>query len=159
MTPAEKGRQTWKQNIEKIPGFSSMLQDNRLQGGIEAFENANDAESRNDFDNARRYYWSAEECFRQVNTLSNGTFAEILNHVHSCYLDFAIHRDPIFKQCIAEVAKVIASTPGILQTDTYALLSVSKENAGYCLRFADEAGMIKRTKKGRSYQLWNIEES
>jgi predicted transcriptional regulator len=56
---------------------------------------------------------------------------------------------------MTEVRDVIAKTPGILQSDIYTSLSVSKENVGYSLRVGDEAGLIKRTKKGRSYQLWN----
>jgi len=155
MTPEEKGQQTWKQNIEKIAGLSDTLKDDRLANGIIALDNANAFKSRGDFDSARQAYWQAEECFRQANTLANGAFLEGLKYAHSCYLDFAINTDPVFKQCMTEVRDVIAKTPGILQSDIYTSLSVSKENAGYSLRFGDEAGLIKRTKKGRSYQLWN----
>lgn len=155
MTPEEKGRKTWKANLEKDhPGLTSILKDQRLATAKKALEDAEHFETRGDFDAARHAYFAAYESCRQYDTLTNGGANAMVEHSHARYMDFAINRDPIFKKCMSEVNTLLERNPGMLQTELYPDLSVSKEDAGYCLRFADEAGIIRREKKGRTYQLW-----
>lgn len=155
MDPTEKGRITWKANVERIPGKAEELRDDRLAGAKSALAFAEQCEARGDFDGARQGYFAAEQCCLTYHTLTNDGAGAMLEVAHARYRDFALNRDPVFKRCMEEVAVLLGRQPGILQTDLYPELSVSKEDVAYCLRFAAEAGQIRRVKKGRTYQVWN----
>lgn len=62
--------------------------------------------------------------------------------------------DPLYRDCMAVVRPLVAARPGLRQTELYAHLPVSVEDARYVLYFAAELGHVFRRKKGNSYEVF-----
>lgn len=120
---------------------------------------ARQAEAKGDYFGARMEYLKSVESLRQA-----GDDIE-LEKATKEYGAF-VQRDPVFAQLISILWPVIQSNPGILQSDItkqaesveWARLykynrPIAKEDIYYALYFAEKFGKIKRTKKGRSYEL------
>lgn len=145
---------TWKANLARIPGKIEELRQNRLVEAGLALERAARYEAGQDIDGARQAYSAAEEFSKQYHTLTDNGAAAMVANAHAQFLDFAVNRDPVFKQCVLEVLAIVEEQPCILQTDLYPRLSMGRELAGYAMRFASEVRVIRREKAGRSYQVW-----
>jgi len=79
-----------------------------------------------------------------------------------------VQRDPMFEALLSKLLlPIIQGHPGILQSDIVKRTEskdwselysynrpIAKEDIYYALYFAEKFGRIKRTKKGRSYELW-----
>lgn len=121
---------------------------------------ARQAEKRKDYLGARMEYLKCVESWKQA-----GDNAELENATEE-YEAF-VRRDPIFEALLSELLlPIIQAHPGILQSnlakraesndwsDLYSYnRPVAREDIYYALYFADKFGKIKRTKKGRSYEL------
>ena len=121
---------------------------------------AREAENQKDYLRARIEYMKCVESLRQAgNTIE-------LEKTTKEYEDF-VKRDPIFKVLISGLLPIIRSNSGIVQseitknaasTDWMALYNynrpMAKEDIYYALYFADKFGIIRRVKKGKSYELY-----
>ncbi|RMF14190.1 MAG: hypothetical protein D6761_09840, partial [Candidatus Dadabacteria bacterium] len=65
---------------------------------------------------------------------------------------FAMH-NPNFIGIWKDVRKVIAENPGILQTELYKMVPYDREQVRYVTYFAEESGLLKRERSGRTYSL------
>jgi len=150
----DKGRATWKENLERNhPEVAHALRDQRFVTAIDSIDQAHECEQRGDFMMARTAYMRAVESLSQYDTLTNGSSADSVAFLKKEYQEFVVERDPFFKEYLSDLLPIIKANPGILQTELYPKTSVEKSNVSYCLYFADAAGIIKRVKKGRTYQL------
>ena len=150
----EKGRETWKKNLET--DHPKIVNELLLQRGSSApteFSMALECEKDGDPMGARLHYMKAVESITQFNTLSDNSIAKEVEAYKKAYCDFAVKRDPLFKSYLAALLPIVTNTPGILQTELYIKTTLDKSDISYCLYFAAEAGIIKREKKGRTYQL------
>jgi hypothetical protein len=150
----DKGRMTWKANLERDhPERVEILKGQRLAAATVLSHQAAACERAGDFLGARRAYTSAVESVTQYDTLTGGSVAEMVSRFKTAYEEFALGRDPLFKQYLAALLPIIRANPGILQTDLYSRTSLEKADVSYCLYFAGAGGLVKRTKKGRTYEL------
>jgi hypothetical protein len=150
----DKGRQTWKENLEREhPELVGTLKDQRLATAKQMISQAESSERSGDFLSVRQQYAAAVEAITQYNTLTDGSVASIVEAIKEEYKQFVLERDPLFKNYIDVLLPIIKANPGILQTDLYAKTTIEKSDVGYCLYFADAGGLVKREKKGRTYQL------
>jgi hypothetical protein len=155
----DKGRATWKENIERDhPELANVLKDQRLATAKAMIAKAESDERAGDFLAARRDLSSAVESITQYDTLTNGSVSELVKAFKDEYKDFALTRDPLFKKYLEELLPIIKKTPGVLQTELYGKTALDKVDVSYCLYFADAGGIVRREKKGRSYQLSVIAE-
>ena len=126
----------------------------------ESLSRARQAESNGDFLAARMDYLKCVESLKQAHDDAG------LQTATEEY-DAFVRRDPIFKALISGLLPFIHSNPGILQSDITQKVEslnwanlyrsnrpLAKEDIYYALYFAGKFGMIKRIKKGRSYELW-----
>lgn len=68
--------------------------------------------------------------------------------------DFAA-LDPLFKRVLEVVLPAVSQSPGLKQTEAYALLpDLDKETVRYVLYYAHVLALIERKKKGSTYQLF-----
>lgn len=120
---------------------------------------AREAEKRGDFLAARMEYLKCVESWKQAGETGKKEDAE------KEYEAF-VKRDPLFKALLSILVPMIKANPGVLQSDIaknaeatdWATLynykrQVAKDDIYYTLYFAEKFGKIKRTKKGRSYEL------
>ena len=150
----DKGRATWKENLERDhPELVGILKDQRLALAKMHFDRAEAFERSGDFLAARRSFTGAVESITQYDTLTNGSVAGAVSLFKRAYQEFALQRDPLFKQYLAALLPIIKANPGILQTELYGKTSLEKSDVSYCLYFADVGGIVNREKKGRTYQL------
>ncbi len=124
-------------------------------------EKAKEAERAGDYLAARVNYMKCMEDLKR-----SGAPEEVILYAQQEYDNF-VRRDPIFKELLSRLILIIEKNPGILQSeitrqfdsmDWPALYSydrpVAKDDIYYALYFAARFGIIKRLKKGRSYQLF-----
>jgi hypothetical protein len=124
---------------------------------------AREAEKRGDFLGARVSYMKYVECWKQAN--QTGGYDGELQKAMQEYEGF-VRRDPIFAKLISSLIPFIKANPGTLQSDISKQIPsadwaslynynrpVAKEDIYYALYFAEKQGKIRRTKKGRSYEL------
>jgi len=150
----DKGRLTWEQNLERdAPELVGTLKDQRFATAFASIEQAEACEASGDFMTARVAYMRAVESITQFDTLTDGSVAKVVAEFKKAYQTFALERDPLFKKYLAALLPVIKESPGILQTELYTKTSVERSDVSYCLYFADAGGLVKREKKGRTYQV------
>ncbi len=120
---------------------------------------AKQAEQRGDFFAARMEHLKCVESWRQCGDTARLEAAKVE------YSSF-VRRDPIFRELVGVLTQIIKNNPGILQSEINKSFEstswpslynynrpVSREDISYALYFADEFGLLKRIKKGRSYEL------
>jgi len=150
----DKGRATWKANVEANgPDHAAMLKDQRYVTAYASILQAEACERESDFLTARTCYFRAVESITQYDTLTDGSASKAVVEFKRLYQEFVLDRDPHFKKYLAELLPIIQESPGILQTELYARTPMDKANVSYCLYFADAGGLVQRMKKGRTYQL------
>jgi hypothetical protein len=155
-----KGWETWRENMiqraKEHPEFS--LNDFILQrayGAYTFWRDARTAERRWDYERARGLYLKAVESLEQAEKLiEHPVAAEYAKRLKSEYYDFVVHRYPAYRINLKYLLPLIKAEPGILQTQTYKQLHLSRPEITYTLYFAEKEGLIRREKKGRSYQLF-----
>ena len=124
----------------------------RLEEGYIHFENALKLQSEKNFNDARSAFLKADESFKQANATKERS--ELQKKFFDC-----VKEDPVFYKTLNYLSKFIESNPGILQSELIKIVqqpphSISRDDASSTLYFADKFGMITRTKKGRSYELF-----
>lgn len=63
--------------------------------------------------------------------------------------------DPLYRDCLAAIAPIVAANPGIRQTALYEHMPTGDvDEARYVLYFAHEIGDIARRKKGNTYEVF-----
>lgn len=125
----------------------------RVSDGLLHLDWARQAARAGDTDRARVEYMKAAESWRQANETEGGKWSRELELANKEYSDF-VQADPAYKNGLDVLLPIIKATPGILQTDLYkACPGVERETISYILYFAALSGVIKRTKKGRTYEL------
>jgi hypothetical protein len=156
-----KGWNTWKENLlqyaNEHPEFS--LDDFILQRAETAYNSwreARMAERNRHFERVRVLYLKSSESLEQIEKLTEQPqLSTLLEKVKSEYYDFVVHRDPLYRLYLRHPLLCIKDHPGILQTELYEELHNHKrENLTYALYFAEKEGLIRREKKGRSYELF-----
>jgi DNA-binding MarR family transcriptional regulator len=155
-----KGWNTFRENMlqyaRENPEFSLddfILQ--RIFGAYTFWREARTAERRRDYGKARGLYLKAIESLEQAEKLTEYPAAAVyVEKLKTEYYDFVVHRDPHYRLNLKQVLRFIQEEPGILQTDTYKQLHLSKPDITYTLYFAEKEGLIRREKKGRSYMLF-----
>lgn len=105
-----------------------------------------------DIHDARVGYLKAVESWKQANQGENNRWEEDLSLAKKEYADFVVN-DPLYVNGLSILIEKIKENPGILQTELYKQVEMAREDVSYILYFAAEMGVIKRTKKGRSYQI------
>lgn len=102
---------------------------------------------------ARSSYFGWVESVRQQNINEGGRLEQELKEAKSEYSEF-VKTDPLYQQIRDAAVAKIREEPGILQTALYkALVAFDKSDITYAMYFADDHGVIARTKKGRTYSL------
>ncbi|MDR2185699.1 MAG: hypothetical protein LBO80_08580 [Treponema sp.] len=155
-----KGWNTFRENMlqyaREHPEFS--LDDFILQrvfGAYTFWREARTAERRRDYGKARGLYLKAIESLEQAEKLAEYPAAiAYVEKLKTEYYDFVVHRDPHYRLNLKQVLRLIQEEAGILQTETYKRLHLSKPDITYTLYFAEKEGLIRREKKGRSYLLF-----
>lgn len=131
----------------------------RSEDAILHLQGARLAEERGDFLAARMEYLKYVESWKQTGDII------LLNKAQEEYDEF-VKRDPIFKTLLSGLLSIIKGNPNIIQSEitkhfesvnwsdlyNYNRL-ITKEDVYYVLYFAAKFGLIKRMKKGRSYEL------
>jgi hypothetical protein len=157
-----KGWNTWRANMlqyaKEHPEFS--LYDfiyQRVHGAYLFCAEARNAERRHDYKKARELYLKATESLSQAEKLVEYPAATAyVENLKAEYFDFVVHRDPYYRHYLKYFLPVINAEPGILQTDMYKRFDLPQPEISYTLYFADKEGLIRREKKGRSYQLFFV---
>ena len=132
----------------------------RFEDGMMHLEMARKLNKNNDFLGTRMEYLKAVESFKQANSQIE------LEKVTAEYEEF-VKDDPIFKELISFLMLGIKENPGILQSEiTNKAVEMNwseiykynrplaKDDLYYALYFGDKFGLIKRNKKGRTYELF-----
>ncbi|MDR0473222.1 MAG: hypothetical protein LBH43_06085 [Treponema sp.] len=158
-----KGWNTWKENLiqyaKEHPEYS--LEDFILQRAETAFccwREARLAEKSRNFKKARGLYLKASECLEQVEKLTeHPPLANLLEKLKTEYYDFVVQRDPNYRLLLKHPLLWIKEHSGILQTELYKLFpDHNRDDMSYALYFAEKEGLIRREKKGRSYELFFV---
>lgn len=136
-----------------------LIEDSMRQKIYDSFDSwriARAAERNRDFKKARMYYLNAVESLDKTQQLTAIPAAEgIINKLKSEYCDFVVHRDPFYRLLLKHPLDWVKDHPGILQTELYKEFPHHKrEDMTYVLYFAEKEGLIRREKKGRSYELF-----
>jgi|GEM_PF-1580119 len=134
--------------------------DMRLDMAAHHIARAREAEREGDYLGARVSYMQYISALKRTNN------QEALEEAKREYALF-VRRDPIFNRMLPFFLDVVGQTPGVLQSEItskaegmdwdalrYYNRPISKEDIRYVLYFAEEAGLLFRQKKGRSYQLY-----
>lgn len=125
----------------------------RVGDGLLHLDWARQAVRAGDAERARMEYMKAAESWRQANETEGGRWARELELANKEYAEF-VQADPVYRNGIVLLLPIIKATPGILQTDLYkACPGNERETISYILYFAASSGVIRRTKKGRTYEL------
>jgi hypothetical protein len=159
-----KGWNTFRENMlqyaREHPEFS--LHDfiyQRVYGAYVLCGEARNAERRRDYKGARELYLKATESLSQAEKLVEYPAATTyVEQLKAEYFDFVIHRDPYYRENLQYILPLIKAEPGIVQSNTYKCLNLPQPEIMYTLYFADKEGLIRREKKGRSYQLFFVRE-
>jgi hypothetical protein len=155
-----KGWNTFKekmfQRAKDDPEFS--LSDFILQRLFSAYglwREARASERRRDYKKARDFYTRAVESLEQAEKLTEyPAAAAYVEELKAKYYEFVVQRDPLYRLNLKHLLRLVKEEPGILQTQTYKQLHLSKPEIAYTLYFAEKEGLIRREEKGRSYQLF-----
>jgi hypothetical protein len=155
-----KGWNTWRENMlrqaRENPEYS--LDDFILQrtyGAYVSWREARTAERRRDYKKTRTLYLKAVESLEQAEKLiEHPAVTTYVEQLKSEYFDFVVHRDHYYRHYLKYLLPVIKAEPGILQTDMYKRFNLPQPEIVYTLYFAEKEGLIRREKKGRSYQLF-----
>jgi len=141
-----------EQEWERIENFMQQ----RIYGSFDAWRKARAEERNRDYEKARFFYLKAVESLEQAEQLASVPAAEgHVNKLKSEYYDFVVHRDPLYRMLLKHPLQWIKEHPEILQTELYKEFPKHKrEDLTYVLYFAEKEGLIRREKKGRSYQLF-----
>jgi hypothetical protein len=160
----EKAWETFKASMKRYadehPEFS--LDDfifQRLYGAYVFWREARQAERFLNFEETRRCYLKAVESIEQAEKLLERPEATLyLEMLKTEYYQFVVHRDPNYRLNLKHLLPLVRNEPGILQTQTYERLQFARSDIMYTLYFAEKEGLIRREKKGRSYQLFFVRE-
>lgn len=127
-------------------------------------DNARAAERQGDYLQARVEYM---KCIEDIKR--SGADEADIQYITREYEDF-VRRDPIFIKLISMLLPFIKSNPGVLQSEiSKQFISIDwtslynynrpavKEDIYYALYFAEKFSKIRRVKKGRSYELYVLE--
>ena len=156
-----KGWNTFRENMiqyaKEHPEY--FLEDFILQRADTAYNcwrEARLAEKSRNFKKARGLYLKASECLEQAEKLTeHPPLTNLLEKLKTEYYDFVVQRDPNYRLTLKHPLLWIKDNPGILQTELYKLFpDHNREDMTYALYFAEKEGLIRREKKGRSYQLF-----
>lgn len=105
------------------------------------------------YDMARLSFFKWVESVRQQNINLSGDLSEELRAAQQEYSEF-VKQDPLYLRTCDRILVKIRESKAILQTDLYKIVpDIGKDDISYALFFAAEQGIIKRTKKGRTYEL------
>ena len=135
----------------------------RYEDGIMHIGLARKCKQNNDFFGARMGYLKAVESFKQANAIKE------LGEANNEYENFII-KDPVFIGLLSVLIEGIKVNPGILQSeitnkaeesnwsDVYKYnRPILKDDIYYVLYFAEKFGIIKKLKKGNTYELYVID--
>jgi hypothetical protein len=156
-----KGWNTWKENLiqyaKEHPEYSLddlILQ--RVETAFNCWREARLSEKGNNFKKTRSLYLKASECLEQVEKLTeHPPLADLLERLKTEYYNFVVHRDPIYRLKLKHPLLWIKDHHGILQTELYKEFpNHNREDMTYVLYWAEREGLIRREKKGRSYELF-----
>lgn len=112
-----------------------------------------DALQNGELNRTRAEYLKAAKMLEQVVEMEGGTWTDDLELAKKEFTDF-VNADSVYRNGLTMLLPIIKATPGILQTDLYkACPGIERETISYILYFAASSGVIKRTKKGRTYEL------
>jgi hypothetical protein len=129
--------------------------------GNSFLDHARSAEKAGDYLGARVEYMKCIEDLKR-----SGAPEDQIQYATREYEEF-VKRDPIFEKLVSSLLPIIEVNPGMLQSQiSKRFLSmewpylynydrpVAKEDIYYALYFAEKRGLIRRNKKGRSYELY-----
>jgi hypothetical protein len=149
-------RESMLQRAKEDPDFSLsdfILQ--RVDTAYNCWRKARNAERRRDYKKARGLYLKASESIEQAEKLiGNPAAAVYVEQLKTEYFNFVVHRDPVYRLNLKYILPLVKAEPGILQTKTYEQVHLPKPEITYALYFAEQEGLVRREKKGRSYQLF-----
>ncbi|GHT56251.1 hypothetical protein AGMMS50268_33700 [Spirochaetia bacterium] len=155
-----KGWNTFRENMLQYAGEHPELSFDdfilqRIFGAYTFWREARTAERLRDFEKAGDFYLKAVESLEQAEKLAEyPAAAAYVEKLKAEYYDFVVHRDPYYRLNLKQLLRLIQEEPGILQTETYKRLHLSKPEITYTLYFAEKEGLIRREEKGRSYLLF-----
>lgn len=116
-------------------------------------ENAKKFLEEKNFDLARLSYFKWVESLRQQNINNGGKLEEELKIAQTEYNEF-VKQDPLYLKICETILPKINEQKGILQTELYKVFpDINKNDISYTLYFASEHGIVRRVKKGRTYEL------
>lgn len=114
---------------------------------------ANHEIGNNDIEHARKCYFICAKIINQIVIAENGKWSKELKAIYKKCTDF-VEGDSVYINGLAELKTIIQNHDGILQTDLYrSYPDLERETISYIIYFAVSAGIIERTKKGRTYEL------
>jgi DNA-binding Lrp family transcriptional regulator len=149
-------RENMLQHAKEHPEFSLtdfILQ--RVHGAYVFWREARTAERWRDYKKARVLYLKAAESIEQAEKLTEYPLAAAyVEMLKTQYYEFVVHRDPFYRLNLRQILPLLKEEPGILQTQIYERLQLSRPEITYTLYFAEKEGLVRREKKGRSYQLF-----
>ncbi|MDR2729422.1 MAG: hypothetical protein LBB81_00805 [Treponema sp.] len=157
----DKALNTFRDNMVQYanehPEFS--LDEFKLERADVAFfswRDARTAEREKDWHKARKLYKKAVESYSQFEKLEDSqSVAKNLEMLKTEFYNFVVHRDPVYRLNLKHPLLYIKETPGILQTDLYKHFpDRMRDSISFALYFAEQEGIIRREKKGRSYLLF-----
>ncbi len=132
----------------------------RFDDGLFHLKLANRYSKKDDYFGARAEYMKAVDCFKQAEATKE------LEQATKEYEEF-VKSDPIFRELVNVLLIGIKREPGILQSQITSKFEsgewsdiykkgrpILKDDIYYALYFADKFGIVKRIKKGRSYELF-----
>jgi len=135
----------------------------RERDGKKHLDWAREAVKDNNFLKARIEYMKCVEAYKQFGD------KVMWDEAQNEYDEF-VKNDPIFKTLVSYLIQPIKSTPGVTQAEIgkkYPSIDwmdlqgydrpIAKEDIYYALYFADKFGLIRRNKKGRTYELYSNE--
>lgn len=102
---------------------------------------------------ARASYMKWVESVKQQNENSSGQLQRDLEEAKREYSEF-VKSDPLYLRIRDATLSKIREQPGILQTELCkALPQFNRPDVSYAVYFAGDHGVLRRTKKGRTYSL------
>ncbi|GAB6393549.1 MAG: hypothetical protein MdMp014T_2922 [Treponematales bacterium] len=151
-------RQRIYEHAKADPKFSIQeFELQRLDSCYRSWRDARDAERFHDFKKARRLYTKSVESLEQFEKLENiPELTAMLNRLKADYTAFVFYRDPEYRETLKYILPAIQKFDGILQTELYKFEkpNCKRDDMTYALYFAEKEGLVRREKKGRSYQLY-----
>jgi hypothetical protein len=85
----------------------------------------------------------------------------ILNQLRTEYEMFVFDRDPEYRAILKFMLPIVQKSDGILQTELYQCegSNFKRPDFTYALYFAEKESLIRREKKGRSYQVHFVKDN